>query len=351
MEDNICDDSAYKNMIIQKSRFQLMNIPPIRYDNLANNPYKLTYPGTSIKFTKFDLDMRRKVEILKYNANNSSTQTNSFTKAELYAQAISGKYQQRTYTNSFVKDNSKNNQLNTCPIIKTPTSACGVPGPVIYLYEDNNVPVYNYTTNIDGNYGSLVQSVNPYNTTWDYTKDTNITGMKTPTTFTTIITSLFIYYNDVPFKTFTITTPISIDFQGSASSLISQNISFKIVSIKTNILYNNILYIPTDAYIINYPINEITITDISSNTFSGKCFLGILEIKNVILPIQKGFIFDIKPIITYVYDSTSYTTLNTLNITFNVTSFTRSAINCKITGDKNPIGNIPDMSITATNSV
>ena len=112
MADNICNDEAYQNMIVQNKRFQLMNIPPIRYDNLANNPYILRYPGSSSKFTKNDLDMRRKVEILKYNANNSNTQTNNFTKAEIYAQAISGKYQQRTYPNSFVRDNSKNNQLN-----------------------------------------------------------------------------------------------------------------------------------------------------------------------------------------------------------------------------------------------
>ena len=108
-DQSICNDINYKNMILQKQRFQLMNIPPVRYDNLANNPYNLIYPGTSKKFTKMELDMRRKVEVLKYNANNSSTQTNRFTKAEIYAQAVSGKYQQRTYSNSFIKDNKKVN--------------------------------------------------------------------------------------------------------------------------------------------------------------------------------------------------------------------------------------------------
>ena len=51
-DDNICNDAAYQNMIIQKKRFQLLNIPPSRYDNLANNPYVITYPGTQTKFTK-----------------------------------------------------------------------------------------------------------------------------------------------------------------------------------------------------------------------------------------------------------------------------------------------------------
>jgi hypothetical protein len=196
VNENICDDEGYQNMILQKKRFQLMNIPPSRYDNLANNPYNLTYPGTLKKFTKLDLDMRRKVEILKYSANNSSTQTNRFTKAEIYAQAISGKYQQRTYSNVYIRENTQNNKLNPCPTVKTPTSSCGVPGPIIYLYEDNNVPLYNYNTNIDGNYGILSQGVNPYGKTWDYTKDTDKTATNKENPFTAIITSLFIYYND-----------------------------------------------------------------------------------------------------------------------------------------------------------
>jgi len=350
VNENICDDEGYQNMILQKKRFQLMNIPPSRYDNLANNPYNLTYPGTLKKFTKLDLDMRRKVEILKYSANNSSTQTNRFTKAEIYAQAISGKYQQRTYSNVYIKENTQNNQLNTCPTVKTPTSSCGVPGPVIYLYEDNNVPLYNYTTNIDGNYGILTQGVNPYEKTWDYTKDTNITGSKTDRTFTAIITSLFIYFNDVSFKTFTITTPISLNFEGSNSLLTTQSMKFKIVSIVTNILYNSKSYltVPTSDHTFN--TNEIIVTP-SADQFSGNCYLGVITIKNITLPIQKGFIYDIQTVITYTNTSTLNVTVNDLNLIFNVTSVTRRAINCTINNDINPVGTISPISVTAINTV
>lgn len=349
-DDNICNDVAYQNMILQKKRFQLMNIPPSRYDNLANNPYKLTYPGSSNTFTKYDLDMRRKVEVLKYNANNSSTQTNRFTKAEIYAQAVSGKYQQRTYSNSFITDNTKNNQLKICPNVKTPTSACGVPGTVIYLYEDDNVPLYNYTTNIDANYGILTQSDNPYGKTWDYTKDNNKPGTKTTTTFTSIITSLFIYFNDVSYKTFTITTPISLNFEGSKSSLTTQSMKFKIVSIVTNILYNSKSYltVPTSDHTFN--TNEIIVTP-SAALFSGNCYLGEITIKNITLPIQKGFIYDIKTVITYTNTSTSNVTVNALNLIFNVTSVTRKDTNCTITGDINPVGTISPISVTAINTV
>jgi hypothetical protein len=346
-DDNICNDTAYQNMIIQKQRFQLLNIPPSRYDNLANNPYVLTYPGTSQKFTKAQLDMRRKVEVLKYSANNSSTQTNRFTKAEIFAQAVSGKYQQRTYSNVYITENIQNNQLNACPTVKTPTSASGVPGRVIYLYEDNNVPLYNFITNIDGNYGTLTQSDNPYRTTWDYTKDSNKTGTNKENSFTAIITSLFIYYNDVPFKTFTITTPISLEFKGSATSLSSQSMNFTVSNVTTNILYNNIRYIPITPTISNLPTKyEITVNNIYGSPFSGKCYLGVITITNVILPIQKGFIFDIQPAITYTNSPTSNITMETLKVTFNVSSFTRLATNCTISGDVNPI-TIPSISVTS----
>lgn len=354
VDENICNDEGYQNMILQKKRFQLMNIPSSRYDNLANNPYNLTYPGSSKKFTKLDLDMRRKVEILKYNANNSTTQTNRFTKAEIYAQAISGKYQQRTYSNIYIRENTQNNKLNSCPTVKTPTSSCGVPGPIIYLYEDNNVPLYNYTTNIDGNYGILSQGVNPYGKTWDYTKDTDKTASKKDNTFTAIITSVFIYYNDVPFKTFTITTPIFIDFKASTTFADNnfQSMKIKIGSINTKILYNNIPYTPIHQFNISRNTNnEITADKISTSEFSGKCYLGQITISNVILPIQKGFIFDIQPVVTFTITTSPYITLDTLNLEFNKTSFTRSAIGCTIDGDINPVGTIPTMYVTSTNTL
>ena len=336
MSDSICNDPAYKNMILQKQRFQLMNIPPIRYNNLANNPYDRNYPGTSTKFTKFDLDMRRKVEILKYYANNSSTQTNRFTKAEIYAQAVSGKYQQRTYPNSYINDNSLNNQLIPCPSIKTPTSACGVPGPIMYLYEDNNVPLYNYTTNIDSNYGILTQGINPFNKTWDYTNDSNKTVITNTNTneFTSIITSLFIYYGDVPTRTFTITTPIALTFEGIVTTQTPpKSMTFKINAVLTNILYNNT---PYQQIVSSYPTNTITVTptEVNNYTFSGTCYLGVITIITT-LPIQKGYIFDIQPIVKYTNTPTNVT-VSSLKCTFNVSNFTRSTINCQIVGDINP---------------
>lgn len=339
MTNEICNDDAYKNMIEQKARFQLLNIPPVRYDNLKNNPYKQSYPNTNRNFTKFDLDMRRKVEILKYNA--TSTQTNQFTKSQLYAQAINGKYQQRTYSQSFISDNTVNNTLIKCPNVKTPTTACGIPGPVMYLYEDENVPLYNYNSNIDSNYGILTQGINPYEKTWDYTKEydkKSINGSETN------ITSLFILYQDVPTKIFTIVTPVALEFSGSttynaASSTNPIIISFTITNaaFSTNLYYNNKKII-TNSIINNSCTNRtitVTIDKKNSTTFYGKCYLGLLTISNIQLPIQKGFIYDIKSaFINNSSNNNNYINSLSVNAIFNISSNIPTPTNCTITNSE-----------------
>jgi hypothetical protein len=133
--------------------------------------------------------MRRKAEILKYNNNTSSTKTNNLTKKEKYTQLIkgysqkqsfqsntitvldkSGKYTTFTvgYPDKLIVANTNSTDPNAVTIvgskgyyivsiipngllincskdglIPTPTSACGVPGPIVNLIDDETVPVYN----------------------------------------------------------------------------------------------------------------------------------------------------------------------------------------------------------------
>jgi hypothetical protein len=81
-------------------------------------------------FTQLQLNMRRKAEILKYNSTKSSSQTNAPTRKQIFSQIIKGNY-------------------NPCPIDTItkpmPTTASNIPGPSMYLYEDPNVLLYNYT--------------------------------------------------------------------------------------------------------------------------------------------------------------------------------------------------------------
>jgi hypothetical protein len=74
--------------------------------------------------------MRRKAEILKYNSTKSSSQTNSLTRKQQWSQIVKGNY-------------------TPCPVdtinIPVSTTASDIPGPPMYLYEDSNVLLYNYT--------------------------------------------------------------------------------------------------------------------------------------------------------------------------------------------------------------
>ena len=135
------DCSGIFNILTQKRSKALVNIPPTRFT--LGTPYP--------NFTQSQLDMRRKAEILKYNNNQQNTKTNNLTKKELWSLLSKGK------TNSKVSQYTISNNIfgNTCisDIIKpTLTSSCDVPGSLIYLHYDPDVPLYNY--NITRTFGT-----------------------------------------------------------------------------------------------------------------------------------------------------------------------------------------------------
>ena len=65
----------------QRSKLQLFNQPIIRLE-LQKSPYD--------KYTKAQLDMRRKAEILKYAPIQQTNQTNNVTKKQKWAQLVNG---------------------------------------------------------------------------------------------------------------------------------------------------------------------------------------------------------------------------------------------------------------------
>jgi hypothetical protein len=144
---NICTNHAYQNTILLKQRFQLKNIPPQRYNNLANNPYV-----NNPHYTQNDYNMRRKAEILKYKANSSN-----ITKKQQYANAASNRWltgrkrSWATQTDTFTNPNTStlervgdvlvcNNNNVSCSL----TSDANVPGKVRPLCYNPLVPLYNY---------------------------------------------------------------------------------------------------------------------------------------------------------------------------------------------------------------
>jgi hypothetical protein len=116
-------------------------------------------------YSTYELDQRRKAEILKYKINGaqlspslfySMISRNAFTRKKSWAT------QTQTYTNPNVNslpeiknasDETVALQCNNPPVLCSLTSDSDVPGPVIPLCIDENVPLYNYKMQVTNSFG------------------------------------------------------------------------------------------------------------------------------------------------------------------------------------------------------
>ena len=123
----------------QKNQLAYFHVPPTRYTPLS--PYAQASPVTNDKINGFAtqqrLNMRRKVEILKYKSCQQSTQTNGLTQKEKWALLSRGNTRETTSNPRFT-DCSKNFYAPTW------STASDIPGPPILLQYDDKVPLYNY---------------------------------------------------------------------------------------------------------------------------------------------------------------------------------------------------------------
>lgn len=94
-------------------------------------------------FSEYDLNMRRKAEILQYSKpNTTGSLGNRMTRKELFAQTSRGfNPKQRTYRNATPE------QLSFCDSSMniTSTAEADVPGPSQPLYLDKNIPLYMFS--------------------------------------------------------------------------------------------------------------------------------------------------------------------------------------------------------------
>ena len=296
---NVCSDAAYVNSITMRNRFKLISVPPQRYDNLQNSPY------TNNTFTQEQLNMRRKVEILKYSANQSSTKTNNLTKKEKWAQLVNGASQKRNLPYSYIQQNiisGTTNFIQTCPsgtTIYTPTYASNIPGPIMNLYEDPNVPLYMYSKKID-NYGILNQEVN----TTQFTYDTNLTDIYYDNNdfelriFKTL-NSLYIQKINTTVYTFNIEVPISLFISAKVKSNVTgtfnETITMKLVFAPINIFYGTNI-INTDIFMTlpKLPVTLNVSMNLENGSFSGNQYIGNGFISNLTLNTQPNYVYDIK---------------------------------------------------------
>ena len=273
----------------QRKQYQLYNKPPIRYT--PSNPY----PNS----TQDQLNMRRKVEILKYNKN--STQGSQLTKKEKYAQMVNGNYN----LSRVVCPNDK-----LIPVLST---ASGIPGPAMYLVEDVDVPLYNYAQNTNA-YGDQLQEDDDE---WTLNIDTNqlilseyesnqlILSDQTHTTFCNLIIRPLIKQ---PSITYTLQTPVLFRLQGigmhsatngsTITATITPTNSTDVNSFLTtyngNPVANNkssvTTFLQNDSikFTLSAPPNE------STYNYFCEAYVGLVEFSNILLNTSPGFVYDFK---------------------------------------------------------
>jgi len=321
------------NVINQRNQIRLLVPPPIRFNPIS------PYPAN----TQYELDMRRKAEILQYNKN--STQKGRITKAQKWANLVKGPFQRNTQT-TVVRDISGEiidytvyNTVASCPFdkyIPTLSSSCDVPGPIITLQYNPDIPLYNYTEG-ENAFGIINQETTNFNS---YSSNNILSLDGNQTT----LCALAIFNTDYRLTTFEINTPIGIYISGQTNNTDASGI-FNIDTFDVSIYNNNNLItttnIITTTSIVDASVNFYTNfpKDGSGNitgdtTFQGVQYIGNLKMSNIDLCTQPGLLYDIKLVFNI---KSTFISGNTINLKAGVqmnlspNNYPYSTIRCNFT--------------------
>ena len=110
-------------------------------------------------YTRFQLDMRRKAEVLKYRSigggGGGGEKVGNLTKNQIWAQIA----RQRPTIPS-VPVLVANPDICPTSIVITPSSSCDVPGRAVPLFLDPSIPLYNYKSSTKTNpYGITLNDI------------------------------------------------------------------------------------------------------------------------------------------------------------------------------------------------
>lgn len=240
--------------------------------------------------TKFELDMRRKTEILKYKQQTSNS--NIATKSKKWSQIV-----RLSHANPMAKKNIP------CPedaLRPTPTSACGVPGPIVTLQYDPTVPLYKYGYNPERY--NLVDPPNDIDYTFYIVEDAEFEQSTPYPLFYLVLKNPTKTMYDYQFQ-----TPVAIYFSGYKDpASMNKRVSFiniTLSSAECEIHYNNII-VPNVRPRVDKSkvINILLSVNDRVGYFEAAAYIGIIYASNIILPAQPQYVytFDMKFEIKYV---------------------------------------------------
>jgi hypothetical protein len=329
----------------QRKKLMLFTNPQFRFTPVS------PYNGN---FSKFQIDMRRKAEILKYNNTTSSSKTNNLTKAEKFAQVVKGSYrrpgfQNRTLTildatgnyntitvgypdKLIISDTTSlnnnavqivgskgyyivtvvpNGLLVNCSLdrlIPTPTSSCGIPGPIVHLIDDENVPLYNFTNNSINN-AAYSENKNKDSASLEVLTNKNV--LLTTTISSNLGFMLVKSTIEQSFYTFKLKVPIGV--YATNSTGLRGGARITINNIKLEVKYSN-TSIGNSEYTVslsnnlfNSPIN-VQYTELSTpvNGYNYFAFIDTVVISNILLITNPGYVYDFNLTVNIDSNNTQY---------------------------------------------
>ena len=333
---NIMDDTQEQavicNLISQRTRFLSLLTPPARYTPVS------PYPN----YTKTQLDMRRKVEILQYKKN--TTQLYQTTKKQKWSQL----------------SNANSNRYVICnknPYVPSPSSACDVPGPLVYLTYDPEVPLYNYATS-QNSYSTFYTDPNDI---WNFILNPDISGgqmvhsTETETPPYKLIGTLMIQNTNDPITNYKLTFPIGLYVNGTTIGTPSGNtILAKISNITLNIYFNYYnstatsesatsasnttpyMTIPITNSLTNtniYDLSMSLIPTVVGGDFSASQFIGDIIVPNIELKTAYGFLYDFRLYVELQYVPINDATIDSLSLGFyaNIPQYDTMSNGCIVT--------------------
>ena len=164
-----------------------------------------------------------------------------------------------------------------------------MPGPIINLQYDPNIPLYKYAERVDTN---ATVSYEP--DAWTYYTSNNILSLDGSAN---TLTSLAIVRPIDTTHRFTITTPIGVYIAGQSGNSGHVTIS----TVEVQVVYNGQTVIipaaPAQSGIIT---QDVSFNSTGSGTFYGYQYLGNLAISNLALATYTGYVYDIKLLITFI---------------------------------------------------
>ena len=257
---------------------------------VPRNRIELSFPDPS--FSTFQLDMRRKAEILKYD--KTASKATPKTRKGLFSSLINTVV--APPINNVVSYNKKedaferfayNDPADVCPatIVSTPAGSSDVPGN-IDLFLDPSVPLYNYK--LDRTYGENqplidlnVYAQSQYDTSMSYTTYTNAI-------------SIYPIKVETPNTTCNISIPVSFYMYGVGTTDIQlTNINALFTSIDYRLMFND--HIIKNGSAVLPEISDISFNiDVSNGlAFKAEFPLGNLNIPDISMNTTSDYVYDI----------------------------------------------------------